>query len=91
MSKIEEFVIFAPLVTRTNLDEIVFFKCDFYLDFFLIFFSWLLILFKVHYINTRKMFYFSIRDKKKICLSIFLMWDNFFKKYSFKLHYLQYI
>jgi hypothetical protein len=49
-------------MTRANLDETrcFFFKCGFSLIpiFFLYFFSWLLTVFKVHYINIRKIFYF---------------------------------
>jgi hypothetical protein len=33
-------------------------KCSFSLVFFLYFFNWLLTLFKVYYINTKKIFYY---------------------------------
>jgi len=68
--------------TRTRpifFSNVVFLLCPY----FFFFFSWLLTLFKVHYINIRKIFYFFMWDlkpfsiytlcpKKKI---IFSMWD----------------
>ena len=47
-------------MTRQNLVETCFLNVFFFLarDFFFIFFSWLLFYFKVHYINTKIIFYF---------------------------------
>jgi len=53
-------------MTRVNLNETFFFKCGFspMPPLFSFFFSWLLTLFKVHYINIRKIFYFFMWDLK---------------------------
>jgi hypothetical protein len=51
-----------PWRTRTRP---FFFKCGFSpRPFFSYFFNWLLTLFKIHYINTRRIFYFSMWDLK---------------------------